>query len=151
MTSNTWKVRALRASRPENPDPIKMQVGDLLEIVGPEDEGWIWCRNRAGKESWVPLSYIAAEGEGNTRTALFDYDATELPVEVPTGCATRLQQANCIMLMTVTSRFTMIVSLLAASWAWFQDRKMTIRQRPIQRRFTRKCISLRNPWVIGDI
>ena len=56
MTSNTWKVRALKASRPENPDPIKMQAGDLLEIVGTEDDGWIWCRNRAGKESWVPLS-----------------------------------------------------------------------------------------------
>src|SRR5690349_11622469 len=82
MISNTWKVRALKASRPENPDPIKMQAGDLLEIVGTEDDGWIWCRNRAGKESWVPLSYITTEGEGKTRTAVFDYDATELPVEV---------------------------------------------------------------------
>jgi len=82
MTSNTWKVYALKASRPENADPIKMQAGDLLEIAGKEDDGWIWCRNRAGKESWVPLSYLTTEGERKTRTALFDYDATELPVEV---------------------------------------------------------------------
>ena len=81
MTSVPWKVRAKTASRPTNPDPIKMQTGDLLEIAGEEDEGWIWCRNRAGKESWVPLSYLSAEDEGKTRTALAEYDATELPVE----------------------------------------------------------------------
>src|SRR6266581_1581775 len=68
MTSVPWKVRAKTASRPTNPDPIKMQAGDLLEIAGEEDEGWIWCRNRAGKESWVPLSYLSAEDEGKTRT-----------------------------------------------------------------------------------
>jgi hypothetical protein len=80
MTSKPWKVRAKKASQPSNPDPIKMQAGDLLEIAGEEDEGWIWCRNRTGKESWVPLSYLSAEGE-KTRTALVEYDATELPVE----------------------------------------------------------------------
>ena len=82
MTSNTWKVIARKASLPSNPDPNKMQAGDVLEIVGPEEDGWIWCRNRAGKESWVPLSYLTAQGEGKTRTALFDYEAAELPVEV---------------------------------------------------------------------
>ena len=81
MTSIPWKVRAKEASRPTNPDPINMQTGDLLEVAGEEDDGWIWCRNRAGKESWVPLSYLSTEGEGKTRTALTDYDATELPVE----------------------------------------------------------------------
>jgi Variant SH3 domain len=82
MNSHVWKVRALKGSHPTNPDPIKMQAGDLLEIVGKEDDGWIWCRHRGGKESWVPLSYMIAVGEGNTRTALSEYDATELPVEV---------------------------------------------------------------------
>ena len=82
----------LKASRPENPDPIKMQAGDLLELVGPEDDGWIWCRNRAGKESWVPLSSLTAEGEGKTRTALCDYDATELPVEVGEEFQTELEE-----------------------------------------------------------
>jgi flagellar basal body rod protein FlgF len=81
MTSNPWKVRAKKASRPTNRDPINMQTGDKLEVAGEEEEGWIWCRNRAGKESWVPLSYLSAESEEKTRTALTDYDATELPVE----------------------------------------------------------------------
>src|SRR6266542_4207504 len=64
----------------------------------------------------------------------------------PTGCATRLQQASYVTLMTATSRFIILVSLLAASWSWFQDRKMTNRQRQVQSQFTGKCISLRNPW-----
>jgi hypothetical protein len=81
MTS-TWKVRAFKASRPENPDPIKMHTGDLIELAGNEDDGWIWCRHPTGKESWVPTSYLSTAGEGHTRTALVDYDATELPVEV---------------------------------------------------------------------
>jgi Variant SH3 domain len=82
MTSNTWRVRVLKADGPTNADPIQMQAGDLLEIVGKEDDGWVWCRNHAGKEDWVPLSYMTAEGEGNTRTALSDYDSTVLPIEV---------------------------------------------------------------------
>ena len=64
MTSGTWRVRALKSDRPTNPDPIKMQAGDLLEITGKEDDGWIWCRHCAGKESWVPLSYLTVEGDG---------------------------------------------------------------------------------------
>lgn len=82
MTATSWRVRALKASRPSNLDPIKMQAGDVVEIAGKEDDGWVWCRHHTGKESWVPVSYLTADGEGNTRTARFDYDATELPVEV---------------------------------------------------------------------
>ena len=79
----TWTVRALEVSSPSNPDPIKMQAGDLLETTGEEDDGWIWCRHTpTGKESWVPLSYLSLPpAEGNTRVALDEYDATELPVE----------------------------------------------------------------------
>src|SRR6266496_6523836 len=71
-------------------------------------------------------------------------------MRIPTGCATRLQQAICVTLMTATSRFIILVSLLAASWSWFQDRKMTNRQRQVQSQFTGKCISLRNPWEADD-
>ena len=83
MTSNPWKVRAKKASQPSNPDPIKMQAGDLLETIGDEDDGWIWCRHTpTSKESWVPLSSLSARATGDTtRTALVEYDATELPVE----------------------------------------------------------------------
>ena len=48
--------------------------------------------------------------------------------------------------MIATSHFIILVSLLAATFAWFQDSKMTIRQRQVQSQFTEKCISLRIPW-----
>jgi Variant SH3 domain len=51
LMTSTWKVRAFKASRPENPDPIKMHAGDLIELAGNEDDGWIWCRHPTGKES----------------------------------------------------------------------------------------------------
>ena len=82
MISYIWRVRACKADQPTNPNPIKMHAGDLVEITGKEDGGWTWCRDRAGKESWVPLSYLISEDGGRTRTALCDYDATELSVEV---------------------------------------------------------------------
>ena len=103
MTS-TWKVRAFKASRPENPDPIEMHAGDLIELAGNEDDGWIWCRHPTGKESWVPMSYLSTAAEGDTRTALVDYDATELPVEVgkcsrpngkrAAGCGVKIRRGN---------------------------------------------------------
>ena len=49
--------------------------------------------------------------------------------------------------MSATSRFIILVSLLAASWAWLQDRKMTTCQWQVQSQFTGKCSSLRIAWV----
>ena len=79
--TTSGKVRSSKASQPSNPDPITMRAGDRLEVTGEEDDGWIWCRHPSGKESWVPLSRLSADEGGATRTALADYDATELPVE----------------------------------------------------------------------
>ena len=76
MTANTWRVRVCKAERETNPEPLTMHVGDQIAIVGTEEDGWVWCRNEAGKEDWVPLSYLTAEGEGPTRTALVAYDST---------------------------------------------------------------------------
>lgn len=92
MNAKTWTIRAHTASRPSNPDPIKMQAGDVVEMVGNEDDGWIWCKHPAGKESWVPVSYLSTTGEGNTRTARFEYDATELPVDVGEAFHVRLEE-----------------------------------------------------------
>jgi hypothetical protein len=49
--------------------------------------------------------------------------------------------------MSAISRFIILVSLLAASWAWLQDRKMTTCQWQVQSQFTGKCSSLRIAWV----
>jgi flagellar basal body rod protein FlgF len=77
----SWTVRSTYASQPSNTAPIKMRAGDRLEVIGEEDDGWIWCRHPFGKESWVPLSRLQVDERGTARTALADYDATELPVE----------------------------------------------------------------------
>jgi hypothetical protein len=79
--ATTWRVRSTKASQPSNPNPIIMRAGDQLEVIGEEDDGWIWCRHQSGKESWVPLSRLGAGEGGTARTALADYDATELPVQ----------------------------------------------------------------------
>jgi len=75
-----WKVRSTRASQPVYRDPITMHAGDQLEVTGEEEDGWVWCRHQSGKESWVPLSRLSVDEVGAGRTALTDYDATELPV-----------------------------------------------------------------------
>ena len=82
MTANAWRVRVCKAERETNPEPLTMRVGDQIAIVGTEEDGWVWCRNEAGKEDWVPLSYLIAEGEGPTRTALVAYDSSVFPTAV---------------------------------------------------------------------
>jgi hypothetical protein len=82
MPPQTWRVRAREAERPTNPNPLTMHPGDRIEITGKGEEGWVWCRNGAGKEDWVPLSYLKVDGEGATRTALCEYDSTVLSVDV---------------------------------------------------------------------
>jgi len=82
MTPQSWRVRARKGERPTNPDPLTMHPGDRVEITGAQEDGWVWCRNEAGNEDWVPLSYLTAEGKGSTRTALAAYDSTLLPVDV---------------------------------------------------------------------
>jgi uncharacterized protein YgiM (DUF1202 family) len=77
--TTSGKFRSTYASQPVYRDPIKMHAGDRLEVAGEEEDGWVWCRHEGGKESWVPLSYLSA-GDAS-RTALVEYDATELPVE----------------------------------------------------------------------
>jgi hypothetical protein len=80
--TTSWKVRAVQARQQVNPHPIKIQAGDLVEIAGQEEDGWIPCRHPSGNESWTPLSYLSSAGEGSTRTALVEYDATDLPMEL---------------------------------------------------------------------
>jgi hypothetical protein len=82
MTPQMWRVRVCEAEHSTNPDPLTMHPGDRIERAGPEEDGWVWCRSGADKEDWVPLSYLTAECEGTTRTALAEYDSTVLSVEV---------------------------------------------------------------------
>ncbi len=82
MTQATWTVRAIRAELSVNPEPLTMHPGDRVEMVGEQEDGRVRCRNGAGREDWVPLSYLSAEGPANTRTALVEYDSTVFPAAV---------------------------------------------------------------------
>lgn len=38
---------------------LATSVGEMLEVVKRDEKsGWIWCRNQAGREGWVPLSTV---------------------------------------------------------------------------------------------
>jgi uncharacterized protein YgiM (DUF1202 family) len=66
------------------PDPITMQVGDIIDVSDKEDDWqgwtWVWCTNQGGKSGWVPKGYVIQD-EGVWR-ARYDYSAMELSVEI---------------------------------------------------------------------
>lgn len=39
---------------------LPTSVGEILDVVARDDQsGWLWCRNRTGREGWVPLNTVA--------------------------------------------------------------------------------------------
>ena len=58
-----------------------MRAGEVLHVgeIDEDNEAWAWCTGPSGKGGWMPRSYFEADGE--TGTALRDYDAAELSVE----------------------------------------------------------------------
>jgi hypothetical protein len=56
------------------------RVGDVV-AVGREDPdmpGWLWCRDGAGVEAWVPRTHLRVEGRRGVFTD--DYNSAELSV-----------------------------------------------------------------------
>ncbi|MBN1995025.1 MAG: SH3 domain-containing protein [Anaerolineae bacterium] len=64
------------------PDPLVIKAGEELIVGKKESEwsGWVWCTNQNGKSGWVPKKYVAHKGY--IWVARFDYDATELSVDI---------------------------------------------------------------------
>lgn len=76
------RYRVVSDYRAAYPDPTNVRAGEALH-VGETDEdnaAWVWCTGPSGKGGWMPRAYFEADGE--TGTALRDYDAMELTVEV---------------------------------------------------------------------
>jgi hypothetical protein len=63
-------------------DPVAIHAGEELTIGAKETSwsGWVWCTNRDGQSRWVPEKYVKRSGD--TCTALYNYEATELSVSV---------------------------------------------------------------------
>jgi hypothetical protein len=61
--------------------PVKGRAGDVLiaDFTKQTDIiGWVWCRNAAGREGWVPQSWLRQQGE--VFRLIRDFDAIELTV-----------------------------------------------------------------------
>lgn len=78
--------KVIRQHRSEYPEPIQFSKGVKLS-VGEKYDGaenwndWFYCRSEDNKEGWVPKQVFILES-ANTGTALEDYTAQELDVDV---------------------------------------------------------------------
>ena len=81
-TKNNQVCRVAREYQSPYSEPLAISAGEELTIGEKESSwsGWVWCTNRDGKSRWVPEKYV--ERKGNSGTALYDYEATELSVSV---------------------------------------------------------------------
>ncbi len=87
------------------PDPLKIKIGQSLTIIPKESEypGWIWCVDRDGKDGWVPASYVKQYVDYGI--ALFDYDATELSVQVGEELTILKEESGWFWCRTRTGKF----------------------------------------------
>src|SRR3954454_5852479 len=47
---------------PYDTTELATEAGDILEVVERDDEsGWLWCRDQAGREGWVPARRVEAQ------------------------------------------------------------------------------------------
>ncbi|MEO3752409.1 SH3 domain-containing protein [Streptomyces sp. B6B3] len=53
----------VRVEKPYDTTELPTAAGDVLDVLA-EDlaSGWLWCRDGAGREGWVPLSTLSPEG-----------------------------------------------------------------------------------------
>lgn len=76
------RVRVVEPHVTNDPDPIRFREGDTLG-VGHHDQVWtdyVWGTDQAGRSGWVPDEYLEVAPDGQTATALRNYDSTELTV-----------------------------------------------------------------------
>jgi uncharacterized protein YgiM (DUF1202 family) len=38
---------------------LSVSIGELVTILK-EESGWFWCRNKDGKDGWVPIKHISS-------------------------------------------------------------------------------------------
>ncbi|MHA2601072.1 MAG: SH3 domain-containing protein [Candidatus Thorarchaeota archaeon SMTZ1-83] len=75
-------MRAIKDHESEFTIPLVIKTGESIEGEERETEweGWLFCRNRAGVEGWVPKAYLKPESGSNSFLSLKDYTARELTV-----------------------------------------------------------------------
>lgn len=74
--------RVIKEYHASTSDPIILKKGDLLEVENRETDwkGWIYGKNKQGKEGWIPKHYLQIDKKRNQARTLKDYNAIELNV-----------------------------------------------------------------------
>ncbi|MBP7866672.1 MAG: SH3 domain-containing protein [Acidobacteria bacterium] len=75
------KCTVTRSHRPDPGEPLVARAGDTLRVEErpTEWEGWLWSENPAGVTAWVPVAYLARDGD--TARLTRDYSSRELDVD----------------------------------------------------------------------
>lgn len=76
-------TKVIKAHESEITKTLTVKKGESLEGTEKETgwEGWLWCRNKAEIEGWVPKSYLEPLSEAGQYQLLQDYTARELKVQ----------------------------------------------------------------------
>ena len=82
MCRHKAKARIRLPYQVEYPNPIQVKAGERVQVGQTDDDypGWLWSRARDGREGWVPVELLSPERP--LATALVDYSARELAVEI---------------------------------------------------------------------
>ena len=92
MNRGNSKARIRLPYQVNYPNPIQMQAGERVHVGRADADfpGWLWCRATDGREGWVPVELLSAESP--LATALVDYSARELAVQV--GDAVEIEEVR---------------------------------------------------------
>jgi SH3-like domain-containing protein len=76
------KARIRLEYQVEYQNPIQVKAGERVHVGQADDDypGWLWSRATDGREGWVPVELLS--GERPLATALVDYSAKELAVQI---------------------------------------------------------------------
>ena len=76
-------TKVIKAHETEIAKTLTAKKGESLEGTEKETkwEGWLWCRNKADVDGWVPKSYLKPLSEPGQYQLLQDYTARELKAQ----------------------------------------------------------------------
>ena len=86
--------KVMQAHKPSDPDGLTGSAGEWLtfERRPTKYQGWLWCHNNNGAQSWVPEAWLKIEGE--QAILLRDYSARELSVVIGELVTVELSQSE---------------------------------------------------------
>ncbi len=76
-------LKVIKNHTSEFQTPLIAVKGEIVEGEKRETEykGWLWCRNNAGVNAWVPETYLEKVSEPGQFQFLKDYNSRELTID----------------------------------------------------------------------